>query len=385
MTCSLQSMLRLMSLLVVGLTILAVSVSRLDPPRQLIRLPRPATNVNINDFLLDVADRDLRWMDSDTGAIKVVSVEGAGILEAASCSPWVDDSGKRQMVGRWSSRQDQGPRAISTAFGLGRYSYPDGVVLDQIPCDIVPVSPPCWYPGTQARILFAGGDGQLHQFAFEKDNSLKIRSELDLTTDSEPTNVIWDCPRPGSGDVFIGDVSGPTDPRLAGRLLVSMRLQERQKSGELQFTRAKLWWLKLDAAGNKIVAAGPLIDHDQQTDRTENYDERCPVLGTLADGSLALAYARQPDDHQGWSVFLGRTEINDRGDLIPTRKSQTRQLDVLSQPVSPVFSGDGRWLSVLVGRQETDDSVARRPTDIHTAELFQTPANLASGSVNQGR
>ena len=383
MTFSLHSMIRMLMLLVVGMTIVAVGVSRLDPPRQVCRYLRPATSVSVNDFLLEVSDREPRWIDPETGKMKVVPLRFDGLLEAASCSPWVDDSGKRQIVGRWSTRENQGPKAISTAFGLGRYSFPDGELIDQIPCETVPVNAPCWYPGTRARILFSGGDGELHQFAFEGQATSAISSELTRSVDLEPTTLTWACPKPGLGDVFVGDTSWPTDPRLGGRLIVSMRIQEQDKSGQPRFSRSELWWLKLDAAGNRVIEAGPLIDHDLSGNKLKDFDERSPAISGLPDGSLALAYDRQSDDQAGWSVYLARIATNERGELIPAPESQSRPLEAQAQPAQPSFSADGRWISILVKSQEGEGSVVRLPTVSPKADLTRTAQNLSPKQDHQ--
>ena len=385
MTFSLQSLIRMTMLLVVGSTILAVSISRLDPPQQVRRYARPSTSVSVSDFLLAGSDREQRWINPETGEFKVIPVQVDGILEAASCSPWVDDSGKRQIVGRWSSRQNQGPKAISTAFGLGRYSFPDGELIDQINCETVPVHAPCWYPGTQARILFSGGDGELHQFAFESLGTSETESAIGQPVESEPTTLTWSCPKPGSGKVFIGETTWPTDPRLGGRLIVSMRIQERTGSGHLEFSRSELWWMKLDVAGTRIIDVGPLINHDVSRDEIIDFEERWPVISGLPDGSLALAYAHQADQRQGLSFHLGKVRISERGELVPVRESEMRQLSALSQPTSPSFSADGRWISILIEKKEGAGSVVRVPTMESPANLTITVANPAVSPSTQVR
>lgn len=211
MTVSVHSMVRLTIFLAVGSTILAVGVSRLDPPRQIRRSLQPVTTMNVNDSALRKPDRHPRWLDLETGDLTTISINAHDVFEAASCSPWVDESGKRQVVGRWSSRSVEGPLMVSQAFGLGRYSYPDGELLNQVDSEIVPIGPPCWFPGTQARVLFSAGDGQLYRFAFEPMETTDYDMlNQDEPVDHQPTALTWGCPKPGRGDVFISDISWST-------------------------------------------------------------------------------------------------------------------------------------------------------------------------------
>ena len=99
MTFSFSSMIRLVVLLAVGSTILAVAVSRLDPPKPAQRFPRPVTHFDINDFFLNVSDHQSRWLDSETGKMTMLPFLDDDILEAGSSSPWVDESGRHQVLG----------------------------------------------------------------------------------------------------------------------------------------------------------------------------------------------------------------------------------------------------------------------------------------------
>ena len=87
----------------VGLTMLAVGVSRLVPPEAARRVDSPVTAICINDHLLGVRDHQPRWLDTAGGTIARTPLPEDDILEAASCSPWVDADGHRQVIGRWLS------------------------------------------------------------------------------------------------------------------------------------------------------------------------------------------------------------------------------------------------------------------------------------------
>src|SRR3954468_14182751 len=166
MSFSFSSLIRLLVLLALGATMMAVGISRLDPPKPAWRVRRPAQYSNINEYFLDVRDRTPRWLDVQTGQVKAQALSDGDVLEVASCAPWVDERGRTQVVGRWSSRTKDGPMSMSQDFGLARYTFPGGEMLDHASPEIVRVGPPCWFPGTRARILFVAGDGMLYHYAF---------------------------------------------------------------------------------------------------------------------------------------------------------------------------------------------------------------------------
>ena len=129
-----------------------------------------------------MADRTPRWLDAETGTVTTFPIEEGDVLEAASCSPWVDEKGRHQVIGRWSSRTKDGPMSMSTDFGLARYMFPSGQLLDHVSTDIVPVGAPSWFPGTRANILFAAGDGNLYKYAFETEAGVRSGEEARAAT-----------------------------------------------------------------------------------------------------------------------------------------------------------------------------------------------------------
>ena len=360
MSFSFGSMIRLMAVLAVGATLLAISVSRLAPPQAPRRFPRPVTSYNINDFYFQAKNRQSRWIDSETGTLSVMPFPSDDIVEATSTSPWVDESGHRQAVGRWSNRTWRGPGTICHEFGLARFSMPDGRMLNQVPADIVPVGPPCWLPGTQARIVFTAGDGRLYRFAFEAETP-DLLGDSSESADARPSVLTWRCPRPGQGDVFISDLAWPEDPRLGGRLIASMRLNESGDGEPMHLTRTQLYWLKLNHSATEIIEVGPLLDHDVSRSAASRLDERSPTVASLADGTLGLAYTRQSADESHWSVYLAPLSAT-ADHVVPARESRSRVVIARSQPGPLSFSSNGKWLNALVGDLDSKESVARVPT-----------------------
>ena len=347
MSFSFSSLIRLLVVMALGSTMLAVGLSKLDPPKPGWRTRREPRYFNINDYYLNVTDRSTRWLDAETGQVRAYAVEDGDILEAASCSPWVDEKGLRQVAGRWSSRTNDGAMSVSTDFGLARYSFPGGQLLDHVSTEIVPVGPPCWFPGTRASILFAAGDGELYHYSFEQ-NPPTQESDPAARRDLEPKPLKWRCPKPGVGKVYLSDITWPEDPRMGGCVVVSLRDQTEETKAAHTFTPTRLWWLKLNLAGTEIVEAGQLVVPDTAGSSTNPCDERSPTVGTLADGSLAVAYMYQQDKSRGWELRLAPIELEGDRHVPKALESRSRRLASNCLPSHPSFSADGSWLNTIV-------------------------------------
>lgn len=357
MSFSFTSMVRLLTLLALGSTVLAIGVSRLDPPHSDRRIPRPVAEYNISDYFQGAEVRKSRWLNAATGAVMLTGLADGDVLESASCSPWTDPADGRQVVGRWTSRSGHGPGVTCRAFGLARYSFPEGRMIDQIATDIVPVGPPCWLPGTVARIVFSAGDGQLYRFNFEAEGKAG-------PVDVEPRPLQWACPRPGVGEVFVDQVIRPEDARLGGRLVATLRLRDERSIKARQFSRTQLWWLELDRSATRIVAAGPLLRHDDAEARGIESEERSPALAALPDGTLGLAYVRQLDDEPGWSLRLTRLDLVAGHLPEPADELRARTLAMRNHLAPLAFSPDGKWLNVLLGDGDSTASIDRIATAV---------------------
>ena len=362
MSFSFSSMIRLIVLLAIGSTMVAVGLSRLDPDRANWRFLKPARFSNVNEYFLDVADRTPRWLDSESGRVEAYPLADDDVLEAASCAPWSNEQGQTQVVGRWSSRTKDGPMSMSNDFGLARYTFPGGEMLDHISTEIVPISPPCWYPGIRARVLFPGGDGLLYHFAFESDPGAGGPPTPVRSADDHPGPIPWRCKRPGEGGVFISDVTWPEDPKMRGALVVALREQLTGPGGSKVFSRTRLWWLKLNSAGTAIVDADRLVVPDVSGSRPVEVDERSPSVTTRPDGSLMLAYLRQRAGQKGWSLHLAPISIDERRGAPVVLESKVKRRGDRCQPAQPTFSPDGRWVNAIADVSSTESHVIRLST-----------------------
>lgn len=371
---SITSMIRLMVLMAAGSILLAIGVSRLDPRQPERRSPRAVTAFNLTDYFLDSAGRKSHWLDARAGAMVLPPLPDDAVFEAASCSPWVDAAGHRQAVGRWSERTWSGPSTTCRAFGLARFALDEGRLINQVATDIVPISPPCWFPGTRARVLFPAGDGQLYRFAFESENPGDPVNDGGATADAAPVPVSWACPCPGFGDVSITQVSWPDDPRLGGRLLATLQPRDSPCGPASRIPGSQLWWLRLDHAATRIIAVGPLLANDPGESTATDGDERSPTVAALPDGTLGLAYAHRAKGEAGWTVRLAPLGVDADHNPIPADPTAARTLAAGCFPAPLAFSPDGRWLNAMVG-DPGDPNSADRVTRLATLPPAPAPAN----------
>ncbi len=162
---SLVALVRPVALVGVALTILAIAIGRGRSAPGADRRPAPPRHHVINAFDLSRPGLGSKLLDAQAGVLVPLPLDYA--IEHAACSPWVDDRGRAQMVGRCKDRRGHGAlRRGVRSYGLARFTIPDGELLDHVPLDILPASRPCWFPGTTARVLFAAGDGRLYRYDF---------------------------------------------------------------------------------------------------------------------------------------------------------------------------------------------------------------------------
>jgi hypothetical protein len=314
------------------LFVVAVGVGRMVPPGPDARVLSGHPPVLLER---DGAARGLPgtyFLDAATGRSEELRLPSGDLLENASCSPWLDGEGHRQVVGRWSQFGGKPGDLVISHLGLARYSYPDGAVLDRVETEILPFRAPCWYPGTGARVLFAAGDGRLYRFSFE---NAAIGRDAPMKR-PEPIPV-----RPGVLPVerlYLTSPTWPTDSRLGGRLLVALtHLDERDAN---TMARSSIWWLQLNSAGNEIVAAGRV------TEPSGDLAETSPAVGVAPDGSLYLAYLAQPRRTATWTLMVAPLHADPRTGEPSARAAEAVALVDELGPESPAFSPDARYVTV---------------------------------------
>ncbi len=313
------------------LFVVAVGVGRMVPTELHYRVLGGTPPISLDRGNREVFE-PAQFVDPATGRIEQVRLPARDVLENARCSPWTDEKGRRQVVGRWSEFSGPASDLVISRVGLARYSYPDGAALDRIETDIPPFRAPCWYPGTSARVLFSSGDGQLYQFAFESAAIGKDRPQVR----PEPITV-----RPGvleSERVHLTSPCWPTERQLGGRLLVSV--SNLNESDADQMSRSSLWWIRLNSAGDEVVEAGRV------TEPALELAETSPTVGMASDGTLLLAYLGQRERIATWRLFVTPLHVDQETGRVWTVRSETVELAAELNSEPPVFSPDARYLTV---------------------------------------
>lgn len=338
----LRSLLRIAIASTAVITVLAVAVGRASKQPEGARLRETARFEPISAHLYPEVDptQGPRMLNLDTGAIERVRLGLADRLGYGACSPWRDGRGRTHIVGLWRSDEfgDQQP------MGLLRVSLPDGEVLNRVAVDNLPNSPPCWFPGTGSRILYSGWDGTLYTFSFEDGDAeldswpTPARESGDMT---KPRAITWRVrPVPGPPPL-ISDPSWPTDPRLKGKVIVSLTLIE-PNTREEDRQRSQLWWLQLNDEGTEIVAAGRLIQPIARTTPDPVIEERLPRVATAPDGSLALAYLTRSAGKLDVSLRMARLTLDVATGAPGVDEAETVEVADGCTTAFPAFSLDGK-------------------------------------------
>jgi hypothetical protein len=330
------------------------------------RGPRPDRPVWIWGQIIG-DDCDSRFFDADSGRMVRMTLPGAGELKLASGSPWQEEDGTWQVVGIWT-QVPGGASGARKELSLVRLSQPGGRILDRVDPEIYPSGPPCWSPGTSARVLFTGTDGRLFAWAFEGPLA------RDAGGRPHPRPLVWLGGLPADDSARLEDLCVLTDPCLCGRLLVTLRHAQGKIGGMLEPTR--LWWLELDSGSNGIVRAGRLRPESSEP---PGLSERFPRFARTSDGRLILAYLREEPDRAAWQLRLAPVAIDEEtGDpTLETAAERTLARECL--PTAPVFSADARWVSAVLRADPRPRPLRRFPVDRVGSDL-QRPG--PTGSAN---
>jgi hypothetical protein len=338
---------------VIVIGVLVLNVVAIGLGRMLAGLPswrrlQPAKQVAINSYIMGDSGPGLVYLDLETGRRERLALPEGDLVDEASWSPWHDEECRSQLVGRWVNRTGEGTMRLGREFGLARYSFPDGEVLDQVSCAVVPNSPPCWLPGTQARILYAANDGSLYRFDFE---GAKGEGATLSGRDGTPRPVLWKHGRPGAGGVSMRDPFWPVDARFRNRIIVSLACEHVQTEGRT-WSPNELWWLELNQDATVIENAGRISDVVRATEprRTVRY----PVVGRNGDGGLQIAFLSREERQGFWDVQVAPIDVSGPAPIADV--GHARLVAEHCHPAVPFLSEDGRWATCvqeLGGKPET--------------------------------
>ena len=325
----------------VGLCAVAVHLGRSAPAMEGTRAPRrwpspPPLGVNF------CAYPDARTspfiLDAETGAIVPCTLPDGGVSTCWASHPGRDAEGQSHLIAHRRGTSRGRNASADELFGMERYTFPAGRLLERVLLDVPPIGPVCWSPDRSDRILFAGGDSRLylHDFA----TGMRTNRFAPAPT---PRPLQWQGTPPGGGPVLIHDPCWPAVPGLGGRLLASMTLYEDDAWGS---RGPQLWWLELDSGNATIVAAGRVIVSDEAGSISAQEEERRPCVGTARDGTLMLAYLARTPDRSSWDLWVAPIRLVGPGHAPRVLLSTRRKLAEGCAPLALAFSTDGRSVYV---------------------------------------
>lgn len=272
-----------------------------------------------------------RWTDGSSGRTHLMPPPNGMLLEFGVCSPWRDGTGRFQVAGRLSGENT----------GLAQVSFPDGAVLDFVETGgALVASRPCWYPGTRPRVLYAAGDGCLYRCDF-RDETTGLASEA---PDGRPSRIGWTAPSMPTPEAYLSDPCWPREPRF-DRVLLVVVASRINLDGQPRPAHDRLWWVRLDEAGEAVIEAGPVFESPTVSG---GGFLRSPVVATAADGGVVLAYLSTDRPREGrWELRAARLAFDHSGRLEAPTQPADRLSECCSTDLPPSFNADATEVTIL--------------------------------------
>ena len=347
--------------LFVGVCAVAIVLGRGASPGP-ARVPGPACYALIPGYRYDparlgggTAAPDVRqslMLNTATGGVRPWRTQESDAVYDGSCSPWVDENGRSEIIAIWRDRVDATRPARS---GLVRVSCPDGLILDRVDLDCAdldnghrnasPLGPICWLPGTAARVIFASVNGELYRFDFEE-------SAAAMDHHARPSPLLWRINPPFRSRFYLREPFMPTDRRMACELIVSVHVCDPEDGTSLDRT-TQFWRLTLDPQATAIVAAARLFE--PAGPEAPGLQPRFPVVAGLSDGSLVLAYMAG-NWTRGYQLRVAAVQFDARTGAPRAWENHERILADGCIGIPPVFSADGRSVYCCL---KTDEALPR--------------------------
>ena len=365
MSLSLSTLVRLGVLVTLLANAVAIAISQTGVRHVAKRVECETPYTTLNGYFLPSRETTPRVIDAATGAISPIPITDKHHLDHASFSPWRDEEGRYQVVGRWSSANEQ--LDAEPGRGIARYSFPDGQLLEKIETDMIVAGPPCWFPGISTRVIFPAGDGKLYVTNFREDENASGPS-------SQPELVRWDVEGFARAEDFaVNDLIWPRDPRFGGRMLATIALVD--SSSRTTLLRPSMYWLELDELGTTVVAATPVATSD---DLLEQSMIRCPTVVQADDGKLSLVILARSKQSSAWQAWLASLEFESPQSLAMWDSAKATLLIHGCVPSTPAISRDHQWLACLAEKTSGAPQVLRvRLTPAHKAQSSDKLANYA--------
>jgi hypothetical protein len=281
-------------------------------------------------------------VDRETGRCELKPLPAGKQWGLLGVSPWHDEEGEPELLGACHSFAIE-PDGTSF-WGLARLRMLDGAEIGRVRLDILPTSPPCWLPDRPGEILFAAGDGQLYRQSLSTapdDPAGRDGSSPDIPKVPGPRPVVWKCPAPGNGPVYLADPFWPSDPRLDHLLFVTLSYLARPEDTFLTGS-PQVWWLRMSLDGAAIEAAGPLFSPEPgRGDHHPRYP-RFPQVAVDGEGTIRLAYLTRAAGQGSADLTTIPLELDPvTGRPRPRPGQAPRLLARGCATVPPVFTADG--------------------------------------------
>jgi hypothetical protein len=357
---NLMNLIRLCGLVVIGWTLMALGVGMFGTDRRSVEetnffLPEPALHeaVAVSRSRLKGME-EYRLVNQSTGRAEPLPLPDDANWGLVSVSPWRDQAGNLEAVGRWSRPGATGEKAFC---GLGLFSLTDTTVVHSIDLDVLPTGKPCWVPGRPGDLLFPAGDGQLHRCHLRRDRDGQAKTSdqggarASSIRPSAAQPVTWRCAVPGSGTVFISDPVWPGDPQLR-RFVFAALSRQTFIEGKLRNESPQIWWLEMSEGGDEIRSAGRLTAPGSGSAESRSLIERMPSVSVGPPGRLTLAYLTRGRQETSWRLCLAALSFKkESGKPVVVEVSAPKQevTDGLL-PMPPTFSADGQ--SVFASAQD---------------------------------
>jgi hypothetical protein len=355
---SMTRLIRPTALLVMGLSLVAVVLSHVVPSSTKVRTRKAPRYYGVNATIFNPPLPRNLLLDTLTGELKEAQFGTGGTLEYVSCSPWTDEHGEFELVGRLTTRIGRDQDALCDRTGLIRFRPSDKAPREWAELAPLISGHPCWVPFRPARLIIPAGDGLLYTQDFVAGRDPAAGAD----DPKGPQPIGWSCTAPGSWQPILSDPYWPDAPTLGGRMIVS--LVERRETGvKPTFATAKLWWLQLDQSGTSIIDAGRLtVPPPDSKDAADSGDEeRQPNLAVAPDGRLVLAYLSSPRGKSTWRINVApvRTEPGTGRPFVLLSESRETEGDVAM--TRPAFSPDGQWVYGVTRSQTPKPGLMRFP------------------------
>jgi hypothetical protein len=378
---NLMNMVRLCGLVLIAWTLTALGVgvcrTNLRPAEEThYFLPEPALHEAVGVSRSQItAVEEFHLVDRSTGKARPLPLPEDATWGFVSVSPWRDQDGNLEAVGRWSRPGAGGEESF---YGLGLFRVSDGTIISSIDLDVLPTGRPCWVPGRTGDLLFPAGDGQLHRCRLTRDRNVNaratehggIQNASPSSRSAAPVPVTWRCAVPGSGRVFIADPVWPSDQPLRGFVFVSLTLQS-DVGGKLRNEPSQIWWLEMSEGGDEILSAGRLtVPAPGFSAQGRPVVERLPSVSVVdPSGGLTLAYLTRVRGEPSWRLCVTALSLEKSTGkpVIAAVAAPAAELTNGLLPVQPTFSADGQsvFASAEDGQIKTYSPGRRKPTAIH--------------------